>query len=79
MPILTQYETQVVELFHQLPGQSQRRVLLTLAANARTDHETRMQYAESQLRRLCQERGLNWDMLTEDEREQFIDDLLHEA
>ena len=78
MAPLTQHEARVVELFNQLPGQSQRKVVLTLASNARSGREERMRYAESQLRQLCHERGLEWDQMTEDEREQFVDDLLHE-
>jgi hypothetical protein len=31
-----------------------------------------------QLRRACAERGLDWDRLSEDERESFVDGLLHE-
>lgn len=30
------------------------------------------------MRRLCAERGLNWDAMTEEERESFVDDLIHE-
>ncbi len=78
MVTLTQYEAQVVELFNQFPGQSQRKVVLTLASSARSSRAERMRYAESQLRQLCRKRGLEWDILTEDEREQFVDDLLHE-
>ncbi len=78
MDTLTQHEARVVELFNQLPGQSQRKVVLTLASGARTGREERMRYAESQLRQLCHERGLDWDQMAEEEREQFVDDLLHE-
>jgi hypothetical protein len=37
-----------------------------------------MAYAKSQLLQLCAERGLDWEILTEEEREFFIDNLLHE-
>jgi hypothetical protein len=37
-----------------------------------------MRFGETQLRRACAERGLNWDGLSEDQREAFVDDLLHE-
>lgn len=37
-----------------------------------------MDYAELQLRRLCASRELNWDAMTEDEREAFVDTLIHE-
>ena len=37
-----------------------------------------MEYAETQLHNLCTGRGLSWDTMSEDERESFIDDLVHE-
>ena len=33
---------------------------------------------EQQMRRLSAERGLSWDEMTEDEREAFVDVLIHE-
>lgn len=38
----------------------------------------RMTYAEAQLRQLCASRGLDWDAMSEVEREDFVDDLIHE-
>ncbi len=49
-----------------------------LAAGARHRREEQMQYAEGQLRRVSGERGLEWDKMSEDQRQDFIDDLLHE-
>ena len=37
-----------------------------------------MSKAEEHLRQLASKRGLNWSEMSEDEREQFVDDLLHE-
>ena len=37
-----------------------------------------MKYAESQLRRRCAERGLDWDKMPEEQRN-FVDDLMHEG
>jgi hypothetical protein len=34
---------------------------------------------EHDMRRLASERGLNWDTMTEAQREAFVDDLLHET
>jgi hypothetical protein len=34
-------------------------------------------YGDLRIRQLCAERGLDWDRLTEDEREKLIDELLH--
>jgi hypothetical protein len=78
MPILELSDAQVVELVKQLPPERQRAALMVLAAGAEHRREERMRYAEGQLRRLAAERGLEWDKLTEDEREHLIDDLFHE-
>ena len=37
-----------------------------------------MDYAEAQLRKLSTSRGLNWDKMTDKERIDFVDDLIHE-
>jgi hypothetical protein len=78
MPTLTVSEEQVVELVRQLPGESQYRVLLILASDNRSKREARMKEAETQIRYLCSERGFDWDIMSEDEREEFIVDLVHE-
>ena len=78
MPTLTLTDKQVIELVKQLPSEYKRVVLLALAEDARAQREARMEYAEAQLRRLCHERGHDWDTMSEEEREAFIDDLVHE-
>ncbi|MGD1909170.1 MAG: hypothetical protein ACFB0C_24705 [Leptolyngbyaceae cyanobacterium] len=35
-------------------------------------------YGANQARLIAQEHGLDWDAMTETEREEFIDDVLHE-
>jgi len=69
---------QVINLVRQLPPERKRDVLLALAKDSRGRREQIMKYAEAQFRFLCQERGLNWESLTEDQREAFVDDLMHE-
>jgi hypothetical protein len=71
-------DQQVVDLVNQLPPKRKRSVLVSLASEAVTRRDERMQLAEAQIRRLCTERGRNWDQMSEDEREVFIDELLHE-
>ena len=78
MPILELSDAQVMELVKQLAPERQRAALLALAAGAAQRREERMQSAEGQLRRVSAERGLEWDKMSEDQREDFIDDLLHE-
>jgi hypothetical protein len=78
MPTLELTDQQVVELVKQLPPERQRAALLALAAGATQQREERMKYAEGELRRACAERGLDWDKMSEREREEFVDDLMHE-
>jgi hypothetical protein len=77
MPSVELTDDQVVELVKQLPPNRKRAAILALAggADARND---RMRLAESRLRRLAQDRGLNWDALSDEQRQAIIDDLVHE-
>lgn len=69
---------QLIDFIQQMPPKEKRAVLIALAERTRVGEEERMKYAESQVRQLCTSRGLNWDTMTEEEREDFIDDLVHE-
>ncbi len=69
---------QVINFVKQMPPQEKRAVLLAIAEEAETDREKRLDEAEMRLRQLCFSRGLDWDTMTEDEREAFVDDLIHE-
>jgi TRAP-type C4-dicarboxylate transport system substrate-binding protein len=69
----------VLSLVRQLPAESKKAALLALAQEAGRRRDERMAYAEAQLRRRARERGFDWDKLTEDEREAFVNRLLHEA
>ncbi len=42
------------------------------------DRAARMDYAEAQFRKLCTSRGLDWDEMSETDRENFVNDLIHE-
>lgn len=42
------------------------------------DRAARMDYAEARFRELCASRGLDWDMMTDEKRINFVDDLIHE-
>lgn len=79
MPMLELSDDQVISLVKQLPPNRQREALLALAGGTPESRDERMKYAESQLRRLCSERGLNWDRMSEEQRDSFVDDLVHEG
>ena len=78
MSVLELTNEQVLSLVRQLPSARKREALLALAEEAETRHGDRMHLAEAQLRRQCAERGLDWDKLSEAQREEFVDRLLHE-
>ena len=78
MAVLELTKEQIFDLVRQMPAEQKREMLLLLAANAPADRAKRQQFGEEQLRRLCAARGLDWGMLSDDEREAFIDDLMHE-
>jgi hypothetical protein len=40
--------------------------------------ESLSQYGQARARELAAQRGLNWDTMSDAEREAFIDDLVHE-
>ena len=69
---------QVVELIKQLPASDKKSVLDALSSDSNLWWEIRLSQGERQLRLLSAERGLDWDQMAEEERERFIDDLLHE-
>jgi hypothetical protein len=78
MSIVELSDEQVISLVRQLPAERKRTALLALAQDAQLRREERLQIGEARLRRTCAERGLDWDRLSEDEREAFVDKLLHE-
>ena len=78
MVALTNQGKDVVDRFQQLPPERQRYVMLAML---RTDPDRWQRYhaeGEERLRQLAFQRGLNWDGLTDEQREDFINDLLHQ-
>ncbi|MBI3851054.1 MAG: hypothetical protein HY298_12375 [Verrucomicrobia bacterium] len=79
MSVLELTDEQVISLVRQLPSARKRTALLALAQEGLARRDERLRFGEAQLRRLCAERGLDWDRLSEDQREEFVNRLLHEA
>jgi hypothetical protein len=75
--MLPLHESQVVELARQLSPEGKRAVLRTLIPDL-DQFEVLVDYGNVRIRALCGQRGINWDSLSEAERERLIDDLLHE-
>ena len=78
MPMLTLTDDQVIELVKELSETKKQKLLKILLMQpweswAKSTHDS-----PEKARQAAQERGKNWDAMTEDEREEFIDELLHE-
>lgn len=71
-------EAQMIGWVRQLSPQGKQAVLRTLIPRL-DEFEALVDYGELRMRDLCAQQGVNWGQLTEDERQQLIDRLLHEA
>ena len=71
-------ESQVVEWVQQLSPVAKQAVLRALIPRL-DELEMLVDYGSQRMHSLCAERGLDWDGLGEHERQQLIDELLHEA
>ena len=69
---------QVIDFIQQIPPEEKLVVLTTLAEQAHAEHAEQIKYGETKMRKLCATRGLDWDTMTEEERIDFIDDIVHE-
>jgi hypothetical protein len=75
---LTLAESQIIDWIRQLSPQTKQAVLRVLIPEL-DKLEALVDYGSEQMRRLCAERGLDWDSLSDDERQRLVDELLHEA
>jgi hypothetical protein len=78
MPMLSLSNQQVIELVQQLPTIQQVELFRFLVHQQWGEWESLSQYGNHQARFVAQERGYQWDRMTEDKRESFVDDLVHE-
>ena len=69
---------QVIDFLQQIPPEEKIAVLTTLAEQAHAEHVEQIKYGEAKMRKICTARGLDWDAMNEEERIDFIDDLVHE-
>lgn len=79
MATLSLTDDQVVQLVKQLPSGAKQRVLIDLTAERDAWWQSAARDGETDLRRLSSTRGLDWDAMTEAQRETFVDELLHES
>ncbi|MFN8558778.1 MAG: hypothetical protein U0531_16050 [Dehalococcoidia bacterium] len=78
MPILNVTDEQIIDLVRQLPPERRRAVLYALTERSADSWGEDMAYAETQLRRIATERGLDWGVMSDGERLDMVDDMIHE-
>ena len=75
----TMSNEQVLDFIKQLPIEQKYEVLLSMAREAQTRRRQNTEKAETSLKQLAREKGLNWESLNEEERITFVDGLVHET
>ena len=78
MPQLQISETQVIKMARQLTPKGKRALLSSLILFDLGNFEQLVPYGQRKIRQICANRGMDWDTLTEAQRERLIDDMLHE-
>jgi hypothetical protein len=78
MVALTDKEKQVIDLIGSLPPERRRLVLYELARDSASAWQRNTAYAEEQLRNLAAARNLKWDQMDDEQRQDFVNDLLSE-
>ena len=69
---------QIVDFIQQIPPKERLAVLTTLAEHAHAEHDEQIKYGEAKMQKIAATRGLDWNVMTEEERIGFVDDLVHE-
>ena len=78
MPTLRLTDDQAIELIRQLPPIQQEKLFEFLLTQQWSTWVDLSRDGEAGVRMAAAKRGRDWDVMTEDEREVFIDDLVHE-
>ena len=78
MPNLTLSNEQAIKLVKQLPKAQQQELFRFLIQRQWGNMEAITDYGSQQAKIVAAERGYDWDTMTEDEREEFIDEIVHE-
>jgi hypothetical protein len=69
-------ESQLIEWVRQLSPSSKRNVLRALLPEL-DELNSLVDYGSQRIHQLCAERGIDWDTLSEDERQHLVDEWLH--
>ncbi len=78
MVTLTLSDKQVVDLVKQLPPEAKQAILEALVGERELWWDLTLSCNEDRLRNLANDRGRSWEEMSEEERESFVDQILHE-
>lgn len=78
MPTLNINEEQVLSLIEQLSSKQQTQLLQKLFQKQQTNWEFFAKKGQIEIRKIAQEKNRNWEIMTKEEKEDFINDLIHE-
>lgn len=78
MPTLNLTNQQVIELIKQLPIQQQGEIFRFLLLQQWENWDSLSRYGKDKIQLVAQQRGYNWDKMTEAEKESLIDEIVHE-
>jgi len=78
MALIEISDEQVIELAQKLPEHKKQELIKILITQPWESWQKLTDDSTEKARLICQERGYDWDKMTEEEREIFIDNLLHE-
>jgi hypothetical protein len=79
MPSVTLSNEQVVELVKQLPQKQKIEIFRFLLISQWQEWQDLSSYGADKVKLVAQERGSDWEKMSEVEREEFIDEVLHET
>jgi hypothetical protein len=78
MPTLNLNEEQVLSLIDQLSSDQQIQILQKLFQKQQTNWESFAEKGQIAIRTIAQTKNQDWETMTEEEKEDFINDLIHE-
>jgi hypothetical protein len=78
MPALQLTDEQVMELLKQLPSSQENALFEYLLTRRWPEWASSAEYGAERARQTAAARGRDWDAMTEEEREDFVDELVHE-
>jgi FHA domain len=71
-------EQQLRDWVNQLSPEHKHMLLTMLVEDDHLQRSARLDFTVAQLRRLCADRGMDWDTMAETERENFLDSLIQD-